>query len=117
DLRNPGLTAAQLATHVERFSNKPLSDGLSIDNDADVFITDIEHGAIFKVGADRKLTTLIQSDNVRWPDGLSFGPDAYLYIADSALSEVILKSDEHIDAHAPYKIFRFQPGSEGVPGQ
>lgn len=117
DLRNSDLTASQLASKVEKFSDKPLSDGLSIDVNGDVYITDIEHSAIFKVGADRKLSTLIQSRDIRWPDGLSFGPNAYLYIADSALSEVILKSDEHIDANAPYKVFRFQPGSAGVPGQ
>lgn len=117
DLRNHDLSASQLADNVERFSDKPLSDGLSIDANANVYITDIEHSAIFKVSANRKLSTLIQSHDIRWPDGLSFGPDAYLYIADSALSEIILKSDAHIDAHAPYRIYRFHPGSEGVPGQ
>jgi len=48
---------------------------------------------------------------------LSFGPDGYLYVADSALQELILKTREHIDAEGPYRIFRFKPGFEGVPGQ
>ena len=117
DLRNSDLPDSQLATFVERFSDKPLSDGLSIDTAGNVYITAVEHNAIFKVSQERKLTTSIQSNRIRWPDALSFGPDGFLYIADSALPELILKSTEHINANAPYRIFRFQPGFEGNPGQ
>jgi len=63
------------------------------------------------------LLTLISSSAVRWPDALSFGPDGWLYVADSALSEVILQSKEHIKEQGPYGIYRFQPGAEGTPGQ
>ncbi len=117
DLRDARLPASQLASRVERVSDKPLSDGFSIDVDGNVYITDVEHGAVFIVGPDQPLATLIQSDEIRWPDALSFGPDGWLYLADSALPELILKSREHIEASGPYRIFRFQPGAEGVPGQ
>lgn len=117
DLRNAKLPPGQLANRVERFSDKPLSDGFSIDKQGNVYITDIEHNAVSVVGPERDLETLIQSDSVRWPDALSFGPDGYLYLADSALAELILKSREHIEASGPYRIFRFRPGAEGVPGQ
>jgi sugar lactone lactonase YvrE len=117
DLRDPELPAAQLAKRVEAYSPKPLSDGLSIDNAGNVYITDIEHNAIFVVGDDRKPVTLIRSDRIRWPDALSFGPDGWLYVADSALADVILQSQEHIRSRNPYRVFRFQPGAEGTPGQ
>ena len=117
DLRNEALPAGQLANRIERVSDKPLSDGMSIDVEGNVYITDVEHGSIFIVGPDRQLRTLIQSRDLRWPDGLSFGPDGYLYIADSALSELILQSREHIKSRGPYRVFRFRPGPEGVPGQ
>ena len=117
DLRNEKLPASQLARLVERYSDKPLSDGLSTDKAGGVYITDVEHSAIFRVSADGRLSTLIQSPKIRWPDALSFGPDGYLYVADSALPELILKSTEHIQANGPYRVFRFQPGFEGVPGQ
>ena len=117
DLRNESLPPGQLANRVERVGDKPLSDGMSIDIDGNVYITDIEHGSIFLIGPGRDLQTVIQSHKLRWPDGLSFGPDGYLYIADSALSELILQSREHIESQGPYRIFRFRPGVEGVPGQ
>jgi sugar lactone lactonase YvrE len=117
DLRNASMPAQQLARLVERYSDKPLSDGLSTDIAGGIYITDIEHSAIFRVSTAGGLSTLIQSPRMRWPDSLSFGPDGYLYVADSALPELILKSTEHIKANGPYRVFRFQPGFEGVPGQ
>lgn len=117
DLRDTRLPPAQLARRVERFSDKPLSDGFSRDTAGNIYITDVEHSSVFIVGPGQPLATLIQSNKVRWPDALSFGPDGWLYLADSALPDLILQSREHIEAAGPYRIFRFQPGFEGVPGQ
>jgi sugar lactone lactonase YvrE len=117
DLRDTKLPESQLAKRIEKVSPKPLSDGLSVDVEGNVYLTDIEHSAIFVVGPDRELRTLLHSDDIRWPDALSFGPDGWLYIADSALSEVILRPQDHIHSQGPYKIFRFKPGIEGTPGQ
>lgn len=117
DLSDLSAPDSQIAVRVERYTSKPLSDGLSLDNEGNVYITAVEHNAIFRVTRDREIRTLIRSGKVRWPDALSFGPDGWLYIADSALGDVILQPHEHIESRGPYKIFRFQPGAEGTPGQ
>ncbi len=117
DLRDEALPPKQLANRVERVGDKPLSDGMSIDTEGNVYITDIEHNSIVIAGSNRAMRTLIHAPEIRWPDALSFGPDGYLYVADSALAELILQSREHIEAQAPFRIFRFRPGAEGVPGQ
>ncbi len=117
DLRNPDLPDAQLAARVERYATKPLSDGFSIDVEGNVYVTDVEHSSVHIVGPDRESRTLIRSPDIRWPDALSFGPDGWLYVADSALSELVLQSRDHIEASGPYRIYRFKPGTEGVPGQ
>jgi len=117
DLRNSKIPNSQLAASVERYADKPLSDGLSIDTDGTLYVTDVEHNSVYVVGTDREPRTLLQSQKIRWPDALSFGPDGWLYVADSALSEVILRPHEHIKSRGPYKIFRFQPGATGTPGQ
>ncbi len=116
-LRDPRIPDSQLATGVERVSEKPLSDGLSLDVDGNVYVTDVEHNSIFVVQPGEAPATLLRSGRIRWPDALSFGPDGWLYVADSALSEVVLRSQDHIDSQQPYRIFRFRPGVDGTPGQ
>jgi sugar lactone lactonase YvrE len=117
DLLDPKLPARQLAARVQRVSGKPLSDGLSSDIDGNIYITDVEHGAVFVVDRVGNLQTLIQSPRIRWADALSFGPDGWLYLADSAIPDQVLQTREHIESHAPYFIFRFKPGHVGIPGQ
>lgn len=117
DLTDKSLPNAQLAARVERYADKPLSDGFSIDRSGNVYVTDVEHGAVFRINDDREPRTLVRSARVRWADALSFGPDGWLYIADSALHDVILQSREHIKSNGPYKIYRVQTGSDGSPGQ
>jgi sugar lactone lactonase YvrE len=117
DLQNSELPESELAARVQRFSDKPMSDGMSVDLQGNVYITDIEHNAVFRAGQDGDLQTLIRSRDIRWPQSLSFGPDGWLYVADSGLSEVVLRPREHIEANGPYMVFRFKAGHEGVPGQ
>lgn len=117
DIRDPSIPNSQIKALVERVSKKPLSDGLSIDRLGNVYITDVEHNAIFRLDENGDLRTLIQSSRVRWPDALSFGPDGWLYVADSALSEVVLRPRSHIESSAPYRIFRVRLDTPGTPGQ
>lgn len=111
----PGVDA--LAKAVQNIGDKPLNDGLSTDNDGNVYVTDVEHGAVLRLKADGQWQTLIKSKRIRWADALSFGPDGWLYLADSAIPELMLRSRAHIRSQAPYFIYRFRPGAEGVPGQ
>lgn len=108
-LTDAALDDAALAARVQRFSDKPLSDGLGIDDEGRVYITDIEHRAIFRVGNDRRLETLVRSPAIGWPDGVAFDPAGALYIADSALPSYLLRPREAIAAGAPYAIRRLRP--------
>ena len=116
DLTDPTLTAQQLDNGIERFAGKPLSDGLSTDVNGNVYITDVEHGAVMRVGQARVLETVVRSPRIRWADALSFGPNGWLYLADSAIPELVLKPKDYIESRGPYFVFRFQPGATGVPG-
>ncbi len=116
-LTDPDTSGAQLAKQAERYADKPLSDGLSTDSMGNVYVTDVEHGAVFRISEDRKPITLLRSQKIRWADALSFGPGGWLYVADSALHDVVLQPRDHIKANGPYKIFRLPTGIEGVPGQ
>ena len=116
-LTDPGSTEEAIVAAIEDIGPKPLNDGLSIDNDGRIFITDIEHQGIMARDPDGTLRTVIRDSRIRWADGLSFGPDGWLYLADSAIPELVLQSVDHHKAVAPYTIWRFRPGSTAPAGQ
>ena len=116
DLDNESLDRVALESRVERFADKTMSDGIAIDSAGTLYLTDPEHSAIVALGQDRALRTLVRDERLRWPDGLSFGPDGWLYVSCSALDRVILRDAAEIRANAPYQIFRFKPGASGIPG-
>ena len=117
DLRDPRLDNADLAARLQSMGPKPLSDGLSRDSRGNIYITDIEHSAVLRKTTDGRLETVVRDSRIRWADSLGFGPAGYLYLADSAIPDVMLQSKAHIDGSRPYHIFRFKPGVEGEPGQ
>jgi sugar lactone lactonase YvrE len=116
-LQDAALDSTELETKIEAVGQKPLNDGYSVDDQNNVFITDVEHQAVVKMAPDGTLTTVVKDDRIRWADGLSFGPDGWLYLADSAIPHLALESADHHAAQAPYYIWRFQPGTEGRAGQ
>jgi sugar lactone lactonase YvrE len=115
-LLDRSLADSVIASRVEALGRKPLSDGLSADLEGGVWITDVEHGAVLRMAPDGTLQTWVETPRIRWADALSFGPDGWLYLADSAIPDQVMRSKSHIAAQAPYYIFRFRPGVEGVPG-
>jgi len=117
DLLDDSLSPGALSARVHAVGPKPLNDGLSTDNDGNLLITDVEHNAVIRMKPEGELTTLIRSDRIRWADALSYGPDGWLYVADSAIPDQMLQSKAHMAASAPYHIFRFKPDVDGVPGQ
>jgi sugar lactone lactonase YvrE len=117
DLLDDSLSPGALAARVEAVGAKPLNDGLSTDNDGNLLITDVEHNAVIRMKPDGELTTLVRSERIRWADALSYGPEGWLYVADSAIPDQMLQSKAHMTASAPYHIFRFKPDVDGVPGQ
>ncbi len=116
DLLNKALTPEQLSKRVEDFAAKTASDGITTDLADNIYISNADQSSIDRIDANGQLQTLIQDDILRWPDGFSFGPDGWLYLTNSALHEVIMKSQDHIRQHAPFHIVRFKPGTSSIAG-
>lgn len=116
DLRDEALSAGELASRVETWAEKTMSDGITMDLAGNVFLTDPEHSAIMQLRPDGALETVVKDDRLRWPDGFSWGPDGWLYVSCSALHQIIGMPPWTYDDHAPYQIYRLKPGTQGVPG-
>jgi sugar lactone lactonase YvrE len=116
DLDDESLSAGELANRVERFALKTMSDGITTDNDRNIYLSDADQSAIVVLEPSGNLRTLIKDPMLRWPDGFSFGPDGWLYVTCSALHEVIMRSRSHVDSEGPYQIYRFKPGTSAPAG-
>lgn len=108
--KNFDLDLSYIHNNVQLICKKPLSDGIRLDKNGMVYITDIEHQGIAVVDGRGKVRTLIQDKRIRWADGLSFGGDGFCYLADSDIPNQMMQTKAHIAAHAPYYIFRFRSG-------
>ena len=109
--------ASELPSKVEIFSKKTMSDGIAIDRQGTIYITNPEQSSVDVINQKKVLSTLFKDPSLVWPDGFSFGPDNWLYMTNSGLHKVVMKSRKTIIANGPYTIVRFKVDAGGVPGQ
>lgn len=117
DLLDSTLDAQTLGQRVERYASKPNNGGLSIDNEGNLYLTEIENRAVGVIPAsDRKYRRLVSHPDLIWPDGVSFSPDGWMYVSAAQLSEVPLFNDGKALQKPPYFVFRFKPLAQGQLG-
>jgi len=126
-LRDETLAAEALANAVEDYGPKPISDGITIDRDGNIYLTAIEDRAITMLkppaggGAatdeSARQATLVRDPRLVWPDGLSFGPEGWIYITDSQLNRVLFHSRAAVAKLGPHYIYRVRALAAGLPGR
>lgn len=116
DLANPALTAAQLATRVERYATKPPSDGIALDSAGNIYLGDLPGNAIGVIAPDRSYRQIAQGADLKWMDDFEFGTDGQLYAVSTQLH---LSPDFNIgnnESKPPFRIFRIAPLARGRQG-
>jgi streptogramin lyase len=99
---------------VEDLGQKPMSDGIAIDKNGRVILTDVEHGGIMAFNpTTKRLSTLGRSKNIVWPDGVVVGADNSVYFTDSSIPSYIDQlvrppNDSKLREHRPYFIYRLK---------
>lgn len=109
-VRDAALDEAALAARIELVGKKPMSDGITIDREGRVLITDVEHGGIARMTTDGKLETLVKSPKVIWADGIVQAPDGRILFTDSAIPAYIHQlalppAQEKFRAAAPFRLY------------
>jgi len=117
DLVNEQLDNRSLAQRVERYSNKPISDGISIDKNNNIYLGELAANAIGVITPDRNYKRLAQSPDLSWVDSLSFGPEGKLYAVVNKLHQsAVLNGGESI-SRPPYFLMQVKALAEGMPGR
>jgi len=117
-LRDATLSEAELAESVEFWAERPISDGISMDIDGNIYISAVANNEIGVIPADtRTYQSLIRDEMISWPDAFSFAPDGYLYAVVNQLHKGPLLNAGNDVSEPPYLIIRFKPLAPGVIGR
>ncbi|WP_272997533.1 L-dopachrome tautomerase-related protein [Paraglaciecola agarilytica] len=118
DIANDALSDKQLAKRVQRYAEKPNNGGLSIDADDNLYLTIVGGRKVGVIPADtREYRDYAEDKDMIWPDGVSIGPDGYLYTGAAQLPLSAAFNDGVASNKVPYLIYRFKPIAEGVTGR
>lgn len=112
------LEANELGKQIEFYSNKPLSDGLTIDDDNNIYVSQIQSNSVSVIdGKTRQLKLLLKSPDLQWPDGFSFGPNQTVFVSASYLHHVAFQAPGAWKDRGPFRIFKFAGLTAARAGQ
>ncbi len=85
-LNNKELTPKQLLSHVENYAPRPMGDGITIDADNNIYVSDLSNNAIGVITPDRKYKILHQDKGLlSWVEGFSTAGKAGIYATTNQL--------------------------------
>ncbi len=117
ELVNEKLDTKALASHVERYSDKPISDGITIDKDNNIYLGELAENAIGVISADRKYRRLAQSPDLSWVDSFCFGPAGELYAVVNRLHQSATLNGDVLKAKPPFYLIQVKALATGLPGR
>jgi sugar lactone lactonase YvrE len=108
DLLNQDLYNEQLVQRIEHYGFKPVSDGIAVNARGQVFVTDLNAKAVGVLGQNQEYKTVIKDPLLMWPDGLTYGPDGYMYLSVNQLNVHPLLNNGVNETQLPFRIMRFK---------
>ncbi len=118
DLLDESLSESELSSRVQRYGDKPICDGITVDNAGNVYLTSITDNAIGVVDETGAYQTLYQDEKLlSWTDGMAFSPDNYVYVTVSQLQNSPPLNNGENDFQPPFYIVRFPALASGAVGR
>ena len=118
DLLDESLSSAALASKVQRYGDKPICDGITIDSAGNVYITSITNRAIGVVDPSGEYRILYQVEKLlNWTDGMAFSDDNFIYVTVSQLHNSPPLNNGENTAQPPFYLVKFPALAAGQVGR
>jgi sugar lactone lactonase YvrE len=117
DLADLTLDPEALAARVERYADKPICDGITIDQDDNIYLGDLAAGGVGVIRADRTYELLVRDERLGWTDSFSFGPDGMLYCDTNQLNRSAILNGGQEASLPPYYVLRMKGLAAGIAGR
>ncbi len=108
-LADPRFSRSDLPQHVERYSDKPVCDGITMDKAGNIYVSDIGSNAVGVITPDRIYRQLASDPQLSWPDAFALGPDGWLYVVANQLQRSPKMNGGQNLAETPFLIFKMKP--------
>ncbi|MCT2560382.1 L-dopachrome tautomerase-related protein [Chryseobacterium herbae] len=93
---------------IQKFGDKPVSDGVATDQHGNHYITNLGEHSISKLAANGQLSEVIKDGKLKWPDNVAVSEDGYLYISVNQLDSTTAFSGDQDKGKSPYFIYRIK---------
>ena len=101
----------------QRYGDKPISDGITIDNAGNVYITSITDNSVGIVNPNGQYQQLYQSEKLSWADGFAVGPNNQIYVTVNELHRSPVLNDGKNTTKGQFAIYRFDALSQATIGR
>ena len=108
-LRDFSLTEVEMEAAVSFYGPKAVSDGISIDDANNVYVSDVNNYGIGVTKPNGEYELLFSDPRIVWPDGFSCGGDGMMYVTINKLHLNAGANRGVQESKGPYLIGRFKP--------
>jgi len=107
DLLDETLTPTELGAKVEKMIDTPAPDGMLAGKDGSIYLTDIENNAIRRYDPKaNRISTVVESPSLNWPDSLSWMPDGSLAVTISQIDKMPRFNAGKSRRRLPYRVYK-----------
>jgi sugar lactone lactonase YvrE len=107
DLTDENLSKTDLESRIETVAQTPAPDGMLEGPNGNIYLTDLEGGAIVRWNvAAHEVQPIIADKRLLWPDTLSWGPKGDLYVTTSQIENMPRYNGGKSARTEPYKLWK-----------